>query len=182
MLSLKGNDLRYNVYLRKMQKLTRNDLGLDVIAYKDYLNNLKEFANINQDLNAFALESLAVEQALEERELLTTELQTPYTRDNSMGIKRVANHRDSISFTLAKLQRTGSGYLNDRDRAACVELKTHMELYMLNDTRIFDQLSVISKHRANRFKDLKRQEAMLVELRNIDYGVLERAEVSKRDW
>jgi len=29
---------------------------------------------------------------------------------------------------------------------------------------------------------VKKQQAMLVELRNIDYGVLERAEVSKRDW
>lgn len=42
--SLRGNDLRYNVYLKKMNKLTRKDLGLDVEAYKDYCNNLKIFA------------------------------------------------------------------------------------------------------------------------------------------
>jgi len=41
---LRGNDLRYNVYLKKMNKLTRKDLGLDVEAYKDYCNNLKIFA------------------------------------------------------------------------------------------------------------------------------------------
>ena len=68
-LTLKGNDLRYNVYLRKLQKLTRTDLGLDMIAYKDYVNNLKEFANINKDMNAFALESLAVDKVMEDREL-----------------------------------------------------------------------------------------------------------------
>jgi flagellar biosynthesis GTPase FlhF len=38
---LRGNDLRYNVYMRKLNKLTRMDLGLDVEAYKDYINNLK---------------------------------------------------------------------------------------------------------------------------------------------
>jgi len=38
---LKGNDLRYNVYLKKLNKLTRMDLGLDVEGYKDYINNIK---------------------------------------------------------------------------------------------------------------------------------------------
>jgi hypothetical protein len=38
---LRGNDLRYNIYMRKMNKLTRMDLGLDIEAYKDYINNLK---------------------------------------------------------------------------------------------------------------------------------------------
>jgi hypothetical protein len=41
---LKGNDLRYNIYLKKMQKLVRMDLGLDVEGYKDYVHNLKVFA------------------------------------------------------------------------------------------------------------------------------------------
>lgn len=38
---LRGNDLRYNIYMRKMNKMTRMDLGLDLEAYKDYINNLK---------------------------------------------------------------------------------------------------------------------------------------------
>lgn len=42
--TLSGNDLKYNVYLKKMNKLTRQDLGLDFESYKDYLNNLSEFA------------------------------------------------------------------------------------------------------------------------------------------
>ena len=51
---LRGNDLRYNVYLKKMNKLTRMDHGLDVAAYKDYVNNLKQFAHINKDFEVFA--------------------------------------------------------------------------------------------------------------------------------
>lgn len=46
---LKGNDLRYNIYLSKMTKLMRKDLGLDVEAYKDYVHNLKLFAQYNTD-------------------------------------------------------------------------------------------------------------------------------------
>lgn len=46
---LKGNDLRYNLYISKMQKLCRKDLGLDVEGYKNYLNNIKMFAKCNYD-------------------------------------------------------------------------------------------------------------------------------------
>ena len=59
--TLKGNDLRYNVYLKKLEKLSRKDLGLDVLAYKDYVNNLKEFAHINSDFDIFAAENEAVD-------------------------------------------------------------------------------------------------------------------------
>lgn len=51
---LKGNDLRYNVYLKKMQKLTRMELGLDIEGYKDYVNNLEEFAKFDRDWEIFA--------------------------------------------------------------------------------------------------------------------------------
>lgn len=53
-LILKGNDLRSNVWLKKMEKLARGDLGLDLLGYKDYINNLKEFANVNADAAFFA--------------------------------------------------------------------------------------------------------------------------------
>lgn len=51
---LRGNDLRYNIYMKKIQKLTRMDLGLDLEAYKDYINNLKQFAHINNDFELYA--------------------------------------------------------------------------------------------------------------------------------
>lgn len=53
-MTLKGNDLQTNVWLKKMEKLARGDLGLDLAGYKDYVNNLKEFANSNSDLAVFA--------------------------------------------------------------------------------------------------------------------------------
>lgn len=40
---LKGNDLKYATYLRKINKLAKRDLGLDVEAYKDFITNLEEF-------------------------------------------------------------------------------------------------------------------------------------------
>jgi hypothetical protein len=48
---MKGNDYRFNIYLRKMQKLSKSKLGgLDMDGYKDYLNNLLEFKKIKSDL------------------------------------------------------------------------------------------------------------------------------------
>jgi hypothetical protein len=37
-----------------MQKLTRMELGLDVEGYKDYVNNLKEFAKYDKDWEILA--------------------------------------------------------------------------------------------------------------------------------
>jgi hypothetical protein len=37
-----------------MNKLTRMDLGLDMEAYKDYINNLRQFAHINKDFELLA--------------------------------------------------------------------------------------------------------------------------------
>ena len=55
---LKGNDLRYNIYMTKMSKLVRKDLGLDVEAYKDYVNNIKMFAQYNNDYEILANDEL----------------------------------------------------------------------------------------------------------------------------
>ena len=37
-----------------MEKLARQDLGLDIVGYKDYVNNIKRFAQYNTDLNILA--------------------------------------------------------------------------------------------------------------------------------
>lgn len=66
---LRGNDLRFNVYIRKLSKLTRLDLGLDLEAYKDYINNLKQFAHLNSDFEIFARDSLSLDKP-EFRELI----------------------------------------------------------------------------------------------------------------
>lgn len=61
-INLKGNDLRYNVYLRKMEKYARKDMGLDIAGYKDYVNNLKEFASVNGDMQIFAIDNFRGER------------------------------------------------------------------------------------------------------------------------
>jgi hypothetical protein len=66
---LRGNDLRYNIYMRKLHKLTRKDLGLDMEAYKDFVSNLKQLANVNKDFEIFARDSLATNLP-ENRELI----------------------------------------------------------------------------------------------------------------
>lgn len=40
----KGNDLRYNNYIRKIQKLSMKE-SLDIEGYKDYIENLKNLAD-----------------------------------------------------------------------------------------------------------------------------------------
>ena len=33
---------------------------MDLAAYKDYVNNLKEFAHINEDMNVFAYDNMKI--------------------------------------------------------------------------------------------------------------------------
>jgi len=115
---LRGNDLRYNVYMRKLNKLTRMDLGLDAEAYKDYINNLKQFAHLNNDFEIFARDSLTVNQP-EFRELIEIKFkQGP----NGGGLERpedieLLNARcDQIYNTLRKLKREANGFLTKNDK------------------------------------------------------------------
>ena len=55
---MKGRDLRYNIYLRKLKKLTRKDLGLDVLGFKDYISNLRQFSHLNKDFELFINETI----------------------------------------------------------------------------------------------------------------------------
>lgn len=97
-LGLKGNDLRYNIYMKKMSKLARTDLGLDLAAYKDYVNNLKEFASVNSDLAIFARDSLTADVQL--RDKLIVNAASDFMSSTLEGSERVAQHGGSVSFTL----------------------------------------------------------------------------------
>lgn len=57
---LRGNDLRYNVYLKKMQKLVKMDLGLDLEAFKDFVNNTKSFAKYHDEWEIFSKDDLKI--------------------------------------------------------------------------------------------------------------------------
>lgn len=45
-----------------MNKLTRNELGLDVEGYKDFVNNLKQFAHVNNDFELYARDQLVIDE------------------------------------------------------------------------------------------------------------------------
>jgi len=69
-LALRGNDLRYNIYLKKLNKYARKDLGLDIAGYKDYVNNLKEFASVNDDMGIFAIDNFNADKRFADDETL----------------------------------------------------------------------------------------------------------------
>jgi hypothetical protein len=155
LITLKGNDLRYNVYLKKLNKLSRKDLGLDIAAYKDYVNNLKEFAHINKDLNIFAAESLIVDSDLDSRGMLKitqTSPSQPEILTHLAGRERVEANQKSIHFTLAKFLRTNSGFISPRDRRAVKELTENLKMYMFNDSYMCDQLHKVYNRRKKDYK------------------------------
>lgn len=137
-MALKGNDLRYNIYLKKLKKLSRRDLGLDVLAYKDYVNNLKEFAHLNSDMNFLAAEHLAAEDPMGTDKMvsLRPNASQPEIRTDLEGEERLRANQRSIRFTLGKFMRTGSGFISSRDRRVLKELEENLVLYMTNDHKI----------------------------------------------
>ena len=50
-----------------MSKLVRMDMGLDVEAYKDYVNNLKTFAKYNEDYDVLADDNMQQPPSVEHR-------------------------------------------------------------------------------------------------------------------
>lgn len=53
--------MRYNVYLTKMKKLARMELGLDVEGYKDFQNNLEDFAKYEHDTDVLKEDAMAAD-------------------------------------------------------------------------------------------------------------------------
>ena len=38
--------------------MARGELGLDILGYKDYINNLKQFANVSSDLQILTINGM----------------------------------------------------------------------------------------------------------------------------
>lgn len=45
----KGNDLKYNVYVRKMEKLVRRDMGIDLEGYREHINNIIQLRKLDKN-------------------------------------------------------------------------------------------------------------------------------------
>ena len=52
-MNTKGNDYKYNMYIRKLQKLAKFDNGIDVEFYRDFMDNVKEFQGLKHEGGKF---------------------------------------------------------------------------------------------------------------------------------
>jgi len=118
---LKGNDLKYNLYMNKIKKLTRMDMGIDVEAYKDYINNLKQFTHLNSDLEFLVIDGL------KDNDPDSRTLMRVYDADKTDGsvdtkITKLTYELqvkcDEIQITLSKLRREASSHLTPKDFAS----------------------------------------------------------------
>ena len=131
LLTMKGNDLRFNVYLKKLEKLSRKDLGIDLLAYKDYVNNLREFAYINKDMHLFAAESMSIGSDVKERGLFKITHQPDIDIDLE-GAERVTKNGEAIIWTMKKLLRPGKSFVTERDRRAVDEFCKNIRVFLIN--------------------------------------------------
>ena len=151
--SLRGNDLRYNIYMKKLNKLTRMDLGLDVEAYKDYINNLKKFSHLNNDFEIYARDQLNFDD-FSFRQLIEVEIEkNPKLGDLGTiedGI-RFELECQTILNTLRKLKRNYRGFLAKKDNTILKEYLDNMRKYMLN----FDIYAITRQLYEKRQRELK---------------------------
>lgn len=181
LLLLKGNDLRYNVYLKKLNKYARKDLGLDIAGYKDYVQNLKEFANVYDDMQIYAMDNFNPDRPHADDETVRIQASAIYN-DGSVGSERVQKHRHSIMLTIAKMLRTGAGHFNDRDTAALNELKTNFKLYMTHDIVMLDYIRLVNKRFKRAQIDQQKREEMIKSFMDVSDEVLKKSGVSKKDY
>ena len=117
---LKGNDLRYNVYLNKMQKLVRMDVGLDVEGFKDYVNNLKVFAQHNHDWEILAEDNMAANQwaalgPLDTNPASSKQVLRSVDLAKKMKQQTMADKLKQLRNTVGKLFRSHYGRILDKD-------------------------------------------------------------------
>jgi hypothetical protein len=147
-LLLRGNDLRSNMYLKKMKKLAMGHMGLDVIGYKDYTNNLKMFADLNTDMSILARDNFDLKHKRHDYKAAVLELQAQDIReDKDKGAERAKKYHDIVLIAVSKLMREGHMYINERDKACIDELCKNLELYMTTSHVMAAKLDRFYKHR-----------------------------------
>jgi len=129
-LLLKGNDLQSNVYLKKMEKMAKMDLGLDIIGYKDYLSNLKQFAAYNDDMTVLAAANLWGDDVCKGSKSLIEVEAEKLTADECKGIERAMKYTDAVTVAMSKLMRKDQNYINARDIAALDDFEANMGDYL----------------------------------------------------
>mmetsp|Transcript_21844 Transcript_21844/g.33829 ORF Transcript_21844/g.33829 Transcript_21844/m.33829 type:complete len:210 (+) Transcript_21844:633-1262(+) len=106
-----------------MQKLTRMDIGLDVEGYKEYINNVKEFAKFNNDYDILAKDNIDVKSGplygvlgigAEREQQLHMMDEESHKRIHDTRMKEEAR---KMKITVSKLRRDFFQRVNKHDRA-----------------------------------------------------------------
>lgn len=122
------------------------DLGLDIEAYKDYLNNLKQFAHLNNDFMLFANDDMKISN-IEHREMVTiidpdsgkVTHKSGFADENELfdaKCKMVFN-------TLGKLRREAAAFLSKDDKNTMEEFFNNLREYIIGNIDIFEIVKVI---------------------------------------
>ncbi len=174
-LKLRGNDLRYNMYIKKIQKLTRKDLGLDLEAYKDFVNNLKQFAHVNADFEIFAKDNLKLNDP-EYRELIRLNGEIVTSPSDITEAERVKLRTADIYNTLRKLKREYDSHLVDKDRKNIEEFTKDVRKYLQADWDLFEFVKAFYIRRKKEVADRDKQTK--IEFDKITPGDLKKAGLS----
>ena len=178
-LKLRGNDLRYNMYIKKIQKLTRKDLGLDLEAYKDFVNNLKQFAHVNADFEIFAKDNLKLNDP-EYRELIRLNGEIVTSPSDITEAERVKLRTADIYNTLRKLKREYDSHLVDKDRKNIEEFTKDVRKYLQADWDLFEFVKAFYIRRKKEVADRDKQTK--IEFDKITPGDLKKAGLSQKDF
>lgn len=180
---LRGNDLRYNIYMRKMNKLTRKDLGLDLEAYKDFVNNLKQFAHLNKDFEIFARDSMATNFP-EQREIIEIQFKPGHEGGgltNSADIATFNVRCEEIYNTLRKLRRDASGFLTGRDKQLAKDFTKNLRNY-LRHIDLYEMVKGMYDKNQLEIRERRLTNNGIIEVSKVTEDHLDEAGVSKKEF
>jgi hypothetical protein len=186
---LRGNDLRYNLYLRKMQKLSRMDLGLDLEGYQDFVNNLKEFAKYNKDFEILAQDNMKLPDGTmwtQYSEHTTAELMrsgAPIDQDEideAREIAQTAAKCKQLKVTVLKLFRENNSRLNQKDIDIVSQFEDEPFSFLDHDADLTIQIKRLYEKRLQQVKE--RNQMNTYHIDQVTDKDLERCGVSKREF
>jgi hypothetical protein len=94
-----------------MEKLAKQDLGLDLIGYKDYVNNIKRFAKYNTDLGILAEDNMFKDKDLDDPEShVFVDVQEGFG-GSEKGSERAQQHGSRVRIAISKIMRPNNNLL-----------------------------------------------------------------------
>ena len=140
--------------------MARTDLGLDIAGYKDFVNNLSEFARTqNNDLHTFTPESLFSTSDMPRDKVAHSHFTFDNHGNDPLKEEQIAQ---SINFTIRKLLREHNGFLNKRDYDAVECLIKDIKKYMYSFPVTFGLMSRLYKRKLVQEKEAREEEIALL--------------------